>query len=56
MDYGQYEVEVAGLSGQFTVSRGINWWLIIGIIVAVGLITWGVVWSRRRRKAHNQET
>jgi len=51
MDYGQYQVEVAGLSGEFTVSRTINWWLIIGIIVAIGLITWGVIWGRRKRKA-----
>jgi hypothetical protein len=51
LDYGQYEVEVAGLSGEFTTSRTITWWLIIGIIVAIGLIIWGVVWSKRRRKA-----
>ena len=51
MDYGQYQVEVAGLSGEFTVSRTINWWLIIGIIVAIGLIAWGVIWGRRKRKA-----
>ena len=50
MDYGQYEVEVAGLSGEFTVSRSINWWLIIGIILAVGLITWAAIWWRKRRK------
>jgi len=53
MDYGQYQVEVAGVSDTFTVSRTINWWLIIGIIVAIGLITWGVVW-RRKRKAHKE--
>jgi len=53
MDYGQYQVEVAGVSDTFTVSRTINWWLIIGIIVAIGLITWGVVWIRKR-KAHRE--
>ena len=53
MDYGQHEVEVAGLSDEFTTSRTITWWLIIVIIVAIGLIIWGVVWWRkRRRKAH----
>jgi hypothetical protein len=53
LDYGQYEVNVAGLSGTFTASRTITWWLIIVIIVAIGLIIWGVVWGRRRRrKAH----
>jgi hypothetical protein len=55
LDYGQYEVEVAGLSGEFATSRTINWWLIIGIIVAIGLITWGVVWGRRRRRRAAQE-
>jgi hypothetical protein len=49
MDYGQYEVEVAGLSGEFTVSRSIDWWSIFDIIAAVGLITWGAIWWRRRR-------
>jgi uncharacterized repeat protein (TIGR01451 family) len=51
LDYGQYEVEVAGLSGAFTATRTINWWLIIIIIIAVGLISWGVVWGIRRRRA-----
>jgi hypothetical protein len=51
MDYGQHKVELAELSGEFPVSRTINWWLIIGIIVAIGLITWGVIWGRRRRRA-----
>ncbi len=55
LDYGQYDVEVAGLSGDFTTSRTINWWLIIGIIVAIGLIIWGVVWGRRRRRKAQQE-
>ena len=52
---GQYDVNVAGLSGTFTASRTINWWLIILIIVAVGLIIWGVVWGRRRRRKATQE-
>jgi len=51
LDYGQYEVEVAGLSDDFTTSLTITWWLIIVIIVALGLIIWGVVWRRRRRRA-----
>jgi hypothetical protein len=54
MDYGQYEVEVAGLSGEFTTSRTITWWLIIVIIAAIGLIIWGAVWARRRRRARQQ--
>jgi uncharacterized repeat protein (TIGR01451 family) len=51
LGYGQHDVEVDGLSDEFTTSRTITWWLIIVIIVAVGLIIWGVLWFRRRRKA-----
>jgi len=40
LDYGQYQVEVAGLSGEFTTSRTINWWLIIVIIAAIGRRRW----------------
>jgi hypothetical protein len=54
LDDGQYQVNVAGLSGSFTASRTITWWLIIVIIAAIGLIIWGVVWGRRRRKAHQE--
>ena len=54
LDYGQYDVEVAGLDGEFTASRTITWWLIILLIVAIGLIIWGVVWGRRRRRARQQ--
>jgi hypothetical protein len=50
LDYGQYEVDVAGLSGDFTTSRAIAWWLIILLIVVFGLIVWGVVWGVRRRR------
>jgi len=53
--YGRYDVEVAELSDEFTVSRIINWWLIIVLIVAIGLIIWGVVWGRRRRRKAQQE-
>jgi hypothetical protein len=55
LDYGQYDVEVAGLTGEFTTSRTITWWLIILIIIAIGLIIWGVVWGRRRRRKAQQE-
>jgi hypothetical protein len=56
LDYGQYDVEVAGLSGEFTVSQTLTWWLIILIIIAIGLIIWGVVWGLRRRRKAQQET
>jgi len=48
LDYGQYEVEVAGLSGDFTTSRTVTWWLIVVLIVVIGLISWAVVWERGR--------
>jgi uncharacterized repeat protein (TIGR01451 family) len=56
LDYGEYEVEVGGLTGEFTASRTITWWLVIVIIAALGLIIWGVVWSRRRKRQAQQET
>jgi hypothetical protein len=51
MEAGQYEVAVSGLSGEFTVLRTINWWLIGSIIAALILIGW-LVWYRwfRRKK------
>jgi hypothetical protein len=55
LDYGQHEVEVTGLPGEFTTSRTITWWLIILLIVAFGLIIWGVVWAIRRRRRAAQE-
>jgi hypothetical protein len=55
LDYGQYEVEVAGLTDTFTTSRNIAWWLILVIIGAVGLIIWGVVWGTRRSRKAQQE-
>jgi len=55
LDYGEYDVQVAGLSGEFTVSRTIAWWLIILLIVAFGLIIWGVIWGIRRRRRAAQE-
>jgi hypothetical protein len=55
LDYGQYDVNVAGLTGEFTTSRTITWWLIILLIVVIGLIIWGVVWRRRRKQRATQE-
>ncbi len=54
MDYGQHKVEIAGLSGEFTVSRSISWSLIIGIIAAIGLIAGGVVWARKKRVSQRE--
>jgi hypothetical protein len=55
LDYGQHEVEVAGLPGEFATSRTITWWLIIVIIVVIGLIIWGLIWRRRRKRRAAQE-
>jgi len=55
-NYGQYDVEVAGLRGKLTVSRIINWWLIIGIIGAISLIAWGVIRNRRKKKVTQSAT
>ena len=55
LDYGQHEIEVAGLPGEFTTSRTIAWWLIILLIIAFGLIIWGIVWGIRRRRRVAQE-
>jgi len=56
LDYGQYDVEVAGLSGEFTTSQTVNWWLIVGLVVAfiviLALIAWGI---RRRHRATQGE-
>ena len=54
MEYGDYEVEVAGLSGEFATTRTIHWWLIVAIVAGIGLITWLIVWRRRRKKAAQQ--
>jgi len=56
LDYGQYDVDVAGLTDEFTVSRTITWWLIILLIVAAGLIIWGVIWGIGRKRKAQQET
>ncbi|MFO7995920.1 MAG: hypothetical protein R6U93_02035 [Dehalococcoidia bacterium] len=54
LDYGQYEVEVAGLSGEFTTSRTIAWWLILIIAAAIGLAIWGIAHDRKRRRARRE--
>ena len=56
LDYGQYDVDVAGLTDEFTVSRTITWWLIILLIVAAGLIIWVVIWGIGRKRKAQQET
>jgi uncharacterized repeat protein (TIGR01451 family) len=55
LGYGHYDVQVAGLSDEFTTSRAITWWLIAVIVVGLGLIIWGIVWGRRRRRAHQTQ-
>jgi hypothetical protein len=52
---GPYEVEVAGLNGEFTASRTITWWLIIGLIIWVIVILAVLVWGIRRKRRATQE-
>jgi hypothetical protein len=54
LDFGEYDVEVAGLSDTFTAFRTIAWWLIIILLAAIGLIVWGVARARRRSRAKQQ--
>jgi len=57
LQYGRYEVEVAGLRGEFTASRTITWWPIVLIVVVLGLIIWGALWwIRRRRKGQGRKS
>ena len=37
---GEYTVEIGGLTGQFSSVVWINWWLIIGLALALGLFVW----------------
>ncbi|MCR4395083.1 MAG: hypothetical protein NUV31_11995, partial [Dehalococcoidales bacterium] len=53
---GKYTVELGGLSGEFSSSVWINWWLIIGIILAIIAIYWLVRWYATRKKHSNQNT
>ncbi|MFP3899075.1 MAG: CARDB domain-containing protein, partial [Dehalococcoidia bacterium] len=56
VEYGDYEVEVADLSGAFTASRTVNWPPIVIITVAIGLIAWGIAWAVKRRKARQGQS
>jgi hypothetical protein len=57
LDYGHYDVDVAGLTSEFTTLRTLTipWWLIVLIIAAIGLIIWLVFLGRRRRRKAQQE-
>jgi hypothetical protein len=53
--HGQYHVQVAGLTSQFTTSQTITWWLIVLIAVALGLIIWGAFRRTRKHRAHQAQ-
>jgi len=55
LDYGQHQVELAELRGHFTVCRTINWWLIMGMIAALGSTIWAMTWGMRRDKTVHSE-
>ncbi len=52
LDYGHYEVQVSGLSGEFTARRTIAWWLIVLIAAVIGFIIRAAAHDRKRRRAH----
>ena len=54
VEYGRYEVEVAGMSREFTAYRTIAWWLILIVAAAIGLAIWGIAHDRKRRRARRE--
>jgi hypothetical protein len=52
MEPGQYEVVVSGLSGEFTVQRTLNWWLIGGMIAVLLILIGWLIWHYRKNLWH----
>jgi len=51
---GDYTVEIGGLSGEFTSTLWINWWLIVGLSGALIFIAWaGWYYGYHRKKLKN---
>jgi len=50
---GDYQVEIAGLSGAFTSSQQVSWWLIVALMGVAGLVV-GILIVRIRRKQRVQ--
>ncbi|MCJ7768943.1 MAG: Ig-like domain-containing protein, partial [Dehalococcoidales bacterium] len=51
---GDYVVEIGGLSGEFTSTLWINWWLITGLSAALILLAWaGWYYGYHRKKQKN---
>ena len=46
---GNYSIELGGMTGQFTSSRTVNWW-ILGSIIGIGVVTVVVLLDRERRR------
>jgi hypothetical protein len=49
-DYGSYTVLIGNLTGNFLSELWINWWLIAGSFVFIGLIIWLIRYLYKRRK------
>ncbi|MFC1875320.1 Ig-like domain-containing protein [Chloroflexota bacterium] len=49
---GDYTVEIGGLSGEFTSTFWINWWLISGLSAALIFIAWAGWYYGYHRKKH----
>ena len=47
---GRYVVVVEGLTGEFSQTLWINWWLIIGLLAALAALIWFFVWLYRRNR------
>ena len=55
---GQHIVQISSLSGEFEMRVWINWWLIIGLIIALmvlGWLAWYYLYRRPRRNKPEPE-
>lgn len=50
---GDYSVEIAGLTGSFTSSYQVNWWL-IGTLIGLAIVGLGVFATQLQRKKRIQ--
>ena len=50
LEEGDYDIKVAGMTGQFWVGVHVNWWLIIGMMLLFTGVLTGSVYTNRRNK------
>ena len=53
---GQHIVQIGSLSGEFETKAWINWWLIIGLIVALIVLVWLAWYYLYHRPRRNKPT